>query len=240
MRRAALAAAAILATTACGVRQLPPPAAPDKVVPELDEPPPPPEEGRGVVVVDVTNGPAKVYEVLGTTAAGVSIAGRYGYASSVTTRVICNSTPCFATGPLGAYTLVLESTDPEKIERNVRDTVNLDLRRRPTVVRHAFGEGTRSSTLATVGAVTAMALGGTGVLVGGPVWLAGSLSDSTSDLASVGQTVFLAGAVTLGAGILLAILGRPTHQSGATTQWTLPNEKGPAVSPSTYPGANTF
>jgi hypothetical protein len=242
IRRTAPVAVAfvLLELTGCGVRELPPPTAPDKIVPELDEPPPAPEGGRGVVVIDATNGPAKVYEVLGTTAADVSLAGRYGHASSVTTRLVCNSTPCFTTGPLGAYTLVLESADPEKIERNVRDTVTLDLRRRPTVVRHTFGEGTRTSALSQAGP-TAVALGAGGLLLGGMFWFLGATRDPPDGFVSVGETTLIVSAVVLAAGIVVSIVGRPTHQSGATTQWTLPKDRGSGPSPTTtYPGANTF
>jgi hypothetical protein len=192
------------------------------------------------VVVDATNGPAKVYEVLGASAAAASIGAHSVYVSAISTRLVCATTPCSATGALGAYTLLLEPHDQGKVARDVRDTVTIDLRRRPTIVRHTFGEGTKTSALYPVG-LFAMTLGLTSAALGTPAWLVG-LSRDSDQLTTWGGGLVGAGAVTLAIGLVMMVVGQTTHQSGSTTHWTLPSDKNAPPAPSTesYPGTMTF
>jgi len=114
------------------VKNLPPPPLPEKIVPKLPDMPPG-EPGKGRVIFDAVDGPARVELVTGfrrTTATADTVTA---YGISVFTEVLCN-TPCFADLPYGTRDIkfVQQSTGREELWL-------VEFRKKPSVYRLDFG-----------------------------------------------------------------------------------------------------
>src|SRR4030095_16858837 len=99
--------AATVALTACGVRELPPPAAPSKSVPTPSIASQPPDEGEGQVLIDTTNGPARVSVVFDQNTR-VTAGGYVGQVTQTLAAPICASTPCTTNLKYGVYDVVFQ------------------------------------------------------------------------------------------------------------------------------------
>jgi hypothetical protein len=210
------------------VRNLPPPPAPSQEMPKDVANVPPEVEGKSRVVIDVTNGPARVDEVLAT-AQSAATDGRHTYVSyGEITRPVCLTTPCAVSLDYGQHNLRLVSTTSYQ----VGSVGTVDVGQNDSVFRHTMGEQSSGGAVHGLGA-TAAVLGGVGVILGGSFLLVGALSssattspDGTSSSSGSGVTTF--GAVTLGisAGLLalgigMMIASPPTSQEGSSTQFSL-------------------
>lgn len=225
-RLCAASGLAALLATGCGVEHLPPVSAPAKELPaEIDVPVEPPAPGTGRVILDTDGEPAKVVEITGTATATV---GGYN-ATIVGIRPLC-TTPCVVDLPYGSHPIVMRSLSDET---RLSET-ELEVGARAKVFRHTLGERTDGGGLRTLGS-SLLTLGVLAVTTGAILWLAGTASNSGSDLGSTGQLVtgLGAGGILLSIPVLLA--GRPTERAGSTTQWNLPPAASPAVPPPSLP-----
>ena len=216
---------AILGSTAC-VREVPPPAAPPRELPKAVANVPPEVEGQGRVVVDVTNGPARVDEVVAQAASATS-QGVVAYGEI--TRNVCLTTPCAVNLDYGQHNFrFVSTTDDQHYSEAV-----VDAGRGDTIFRHTMGEHTSGGAVHTVGGVSAV-LGTIGVLTGATLLGTGVLihSAATSDNPDSGSGLTTVGAVTTGiSAAVLAIgiglmVGSPaTNQEGASTQFSVDDTK---------------
>lgn len=217
------AMAMILATTAC-TRTLPPPAAPAHEMPSASIEVPPAVDGQATVVVDVTNGPARVDEVIAQEAAATSN-GVVAYGEL--TRNVCLTTPCAVNLDFGQHKFRFTSTsDGERYGTGVVTAGRSD-----SVFRHTMGEHSNGGSVHGIG-LAATSLGVLGALVGGSLLGTGALIQS-SDTAGTGSGSGLTtgGGVTLGIGLGLMAIGigmmvasPTTNQEGSSTQFTNTNQ----------------
>lgn len=206
MKQIGLVAIAALGTVACTSR-LPPPRVPDRQVPELATTPAPPGRGLGQVIVDATNGPARVSLIL---SAFTLHTGR-GTFSSLTARPLCPRTPCAVALGYGTYNLLLQSqTDPELISA---DAVQVGTA--PSIFRHTMGRNTSSPVL-MAGGITALSLGLSGALTGAIVLPL----DERTGLHAFGLYSLGIGAAVTAVGAVLMYMGRSEVQPGSSVQWT--------------------
>jgi hypothetical protein len=207
---AALLSVAMLA--GC-VSHLPAPAIPEKVAPELPLPPPPPAQGEGQIVVDTTNGAARVSVLLSTSVlAATSSNGSYATGMAVQSRTVCTATPCAVNLPYGAHTLVFQSKGDERVGSNA----DVQVGQSPSYVRHTMGAIDGMPGLEGGGLLLSV-LGGAGLIAGG-ILFAAAPKHSTSE--TTGKTTLGVGAGLLVAGVVMAIVGRPKIRPGASIQWT--------------------
>ncbi|MEO9232449.1 MAG: hypothetical protein ABI421_03860 [Polyangiaceae bacterium] len=210
------------------VRNLPPPPAPAQELPKPVANVPPDVEGKGRVVIDVTNGPAEVDEVLAT-AQSEATDGRHTYVSyGEVTRPICLTTPCAVNFEFGQHNLRLVS----KSDDHVGSVGTVDVGQNDSVFRHTMGTQSTGGVAHSLG-VTSTILGLTGAILGGSLLFVGAVSSSSQANAdgttsSSGSGLTGAGAVTLGIGAGLLALGiglmvasPPTIQEGSSTQFSL-------------------
>jgi hypothetical protein len=200
---AATLVAAALATTGC-VRQLPPPEAPAREISqdlrtraaELQAP-----EGRGIVVLDVTEGEATVTD-LGSEGDG---AGR---------REVC-TTPCVTDLSLGEHRVVFNRGGRS-------DEVTLNVEETPLVHRRTMSYDSGSHTEYSILATFGLGIGGltTAFLIDPLSQMGGNLTMADGALitaAVLGGALFTAGLV----GVILAIVDPRAVREGASTEWRL-------------------
>jgi hypothetical protein len=206
------------------VRNLPPPPAPAQELPKPVSNVPPELEGKSRVVIDVTNGPARVDEVLAT-AQSEATDGRHTYVSyGEITRPVCLTTPCAVNLDYGQHNLRLVSTNKD----DVGSVGTVDVGQSDSVFRHTMGQQSNGGAVHALG-TTSTILGLTGAILGGTFLLVGAASSSANpDGTSSGGGITTAGEVTLGIGVGLLALGigmmiasPPTSQEGASTQFSL-------------------
>lgn len=226
-RAMAMGLAALTASTGC-VRNLPPPPAPAQEMPKTTAEVPPETEGQSRVIVDVTNGPARVEEVIAQ-ASSASSQGVVAYGEL--TRNVCLQTPCAVNLDYGQHSFrFVSTTDNEHYSEAV-----VNANRDDSVFRHTMGEHSNGGVVHGLGA-TAAVLGVTGALVGGTLLLVGAASSSaTSDVdpqSSSGSGLKTAGAVTLGISAAVLVLGigmmiasPATNQDGSSTQFSLGSDR---------------
>jgi hypothetical protein len=206
------------------VRNLPPPPAPAQELPKPVANVPPDVEGKSRVVIDVTNGPARVDEVMAT-AQSEATDGRHTYVSyGEITRPVCLTTPCAVNLEYGQHNLRLVSTNKD----DVGSVGTVDVGQSDSVFRHTMGQQSTGGAVHALG-TTSTILGLTGAILGGSFLLVGAISSgSNPDGTSSGGGITTAGEVTLGIGVGLLALGigmmiasPPTSQEGASTQFSL-------------------
>jgi hypothetical protein len=215
------------------VRNIPPPPAPAQELPKPVANVPPEVEGKARVVIDVTNGPAAVEEVMAT-AESTATDGRHTYvAYGEVTRPVCLTTPCAVNLDYGQHNLRLLS----KTDDHVGSVGTVDVGQSDSVFRHTMGSVSTGGAAHSLG-VTSAILGVTGALVGGTLLLVGAASSSADDgtgassgsgLSSVGGVTLGIGAGLLALGIGLMIASPPSIQEGSSTQFSL-GESGGFVS----------
>lgn len=223
--RATAAVMLICFGQAACVRNLPPPPAPAQDMPKAVSNVPPDIEGKSRVVIDVTNGPAQVDEVLAT-AQSAATDGRHTYVSyGEITRPVCLTTPCTVNLDYGQHNLRLVS----KTSDQVGSVGTVDVGQSDSVFRHTMGQQSSGGAVHAIG-VTSATLGILGALTGGTLLLVGAASSSSDDGtgSSGGSGLTSVGAVTLGisAGLLalgigMMIASPPTTQEGSSTQFSL-------------------
>lgn len=200
-----------------------PPRAPDRAT-VTAEPPRAPTADEGTVVLDVTEGRARVELVTGRTQPdpnnNVWMTG-YGRGwqagmmpPNLTLRALC-MTPCAVNLPRGDHELLFEDLDPSAQRVS---TAMVRVGERPSVVRHALGAQQSDPG----GIIGALLLGGLGVVLmgaGGLLLGFGTDADGTDLRPGGGVTLGVGAALTI-AGTILGVRARPLIQPGATTQWT--------------------
>jgi hypothetical protein len=217
----------IFGATGC-VRNLPPPPAPTQEMPKTVGNIPPEVEGKARIVVDVTNGPAEVEEVMAQTEA-TATNGRQTYvAYGEVTRPVCLTTPCAVNLEYGQHNLrfVSKGDDSHASEGTV------DVGQSDSVFRHTMGEHSSGGAVHSLG-VTSGILGVTGMILGGSLLAVGALSSSSdpdgsspsSGLTTVGAATLGIGAGLLALGIVMAVASPATNQEGASTQFSLDDKK---------------
>jgi hypothetical protein len=221
----------ILFSSGC-VRNLPPPPVPVQEMPKTVGNIPPEVEGKGRIVVDVTNGPAQVDEVLAQTETAATNGRQTYVAYGEVTRPVCLTTPCAVSFDYGQHNLrFVSKTDDHKMSEGTVDVGQSD-----SVFRHTMGERSNGGAVHALG-TTSTILGLTGAVLGGTFLLVGAASSSDTvnpdgTTGSSGSGLTTVGAVTLGIGVGLLALGigmmvasPPTIQDGASTQFSLDNTK---------------
>ncbi|MEO8797236.1 MAG: hypothetical protein ABI551_05065 [Polyangiaceae bacterium] len=215
------AMAMILATTAC-TRTLPPPAAPAHEMPNASVEVPPEVEGQATVVVDVTNGPARVDEVIAQEAAATSN-GVVAYGEL--TRNVCLTTPCAVNLDYGQHNFRFTGTsDNERYGSGVVTAGRTD-----SVFRHTMGEHSSGGPVHGIGVATT-SLGILGALVGASLLGTGALiQTSDTNGSGSGSGLTTGGGVTLGIGLVAIGIGMmvaspTTNQEGSSTQFANTNQ----------------
>jgi hypothetical protein len=198
----------MLVLLGCG-RTIPPPEVPPRIAPPGLEQPGPAPGGTGRVLIDVTNGPAAVAQVLGrhqyAAAGGGAVVMGYG----MSTRPLCHFTPCWADLEVGDAELhIVHRADPELF-----DLVPIRVSSRTSMVRHTLGRSEPGGAAYFLG-LMGVTLGSSAVAVGVPLWAA--LDDP-----SAGMLITITGGVTAVLGILMMILDQPSVQMGSTNQYDL-------------------
>jgi hypothetical protein len=223
----------IFGATGC-VRNLPPPPAPAQEMPKTVGNIPPEVEGKGRIVVDVTNGPAEVDEVLAQTASAATNGRQTYVAYGEVTRPVCLTTPCAVNFEFGQHNLrFISKTDDHKMSEGTVDVGQSD-----SVFRHTMGERSNGGAVHALG-TTSTILGITGAVLGGPFLLVGAASSSANPdgtTSSSGSGITTVGAVTLGisAGLLALGIGMmvaspPTIQEGSSSQFSLDETAKPST-----------
>ncbi|MGH7279940.1 MAG: hypothetical protein ACRELY_00325 [Polyangiaceae bacterium] len=225
VRVSAMTMVIIFGSAAC-VRTVPPPAAPPQELPKSVANVPPEVEGEGRVVVDVTNGPARVDEVLAQAASATS-QGVVAYGEI--TRNVCLKTPCAVNLDYGQHNFRFVSTADDQ---HYSEAV-VDAGRGDTIFRHTMGEHTSGGAVHAIGGISAV-LGGVGLLTGATLLGTGVLihSAATSDDPNSGSGLTTVGAVTTGVsaallalGIGLMVASPATNQEGASTEFAADDAK---------------
>ncbi len=218
-------------TAAC-TKTVPPPAAPPHEMPKLTGSIPPEVEGQSRVVLDVTNGPARVDEVLAQAASATS-QGVVAYGEL--TRNVCLKTPCAVNLDYGQHNFrFVSTTDDQHYSEGV-----VDAGRNDSIFRHTMGEhssggavhaiGSTSAVLGVVGVLTGATLLGTGVLVHSAA--TSDNPDSGSGLTTVGAVTTGISAAVLALGIGLMVASPATNQEGSSTQYPAGDDEKPADAP---------
>jgi len=202
----------------CGFSEVAPPQAPAKEIPKDVEPrTTPPEPGLTRVVLDANGDKATVVEVVdatesvGTASVGGSTATVHGYAE--TTKPICVA-PCVADLKPGMHVLRFKADGDDRMSE-----ANVQVGDRPKVVRHAMGR-TEGTSFGYVSANVLVYLAATAAFTGGLIFAGGAATDSEKSM-TTGMVIGGAGLAGLAIGIPLAILTRPAHQPGATTEMAI-------------------
>jgi hypothetical protein len=200
----------------------------------------PPAPGKGRVVIDVTNGPARVVEVV---AHGTSVTHgrrRSYFSEGEITRPVCVTTPCAANFDFGQHELRFIS-QTEEVSWG-EGTVNVD--GNDAIFLHTMGRDDEGGAVHRTGNLLA-GLGFIGGLVGGGLILAGAISNASSqDGSHPGQGVITGGEVTLGIGLGMLVAGLvmdacdPSRvQQGSSSQFSIgaPPAQAPAQPVATPP-----
>jgi hypothetical protein len=173
------------------VHYLPPPPVPEPVMPAGWLPLGLPTTGSGRVFLDATNGPAEVKERKGRT----------------DLRLVCWATPCVAELPFGHH--ALEFTSLSDSDVNGTGTVEVN---GPTVAyRFTMGRTQHWKDLFKVPGVLSL------ILSAGLLFIAAEPKDAAAELR---LGVLGVGALTIGLGVVLLLLGNEERQDGRGMQWT--------------------
>jgi len=208
----------------CGVRMLPSRAIPRRVLPpSVVEPASSPPPGHGRVLVDVTDGPTDVEEVVarGKVAQKRTVlVGGVPHASTTMedmemTKRLCQ-TPCYLDLPYGRHDLKFVLRSDGKT-----DSAIVSFEKQPTAYRRSLGffdrkVGTRWGGFILT--ITGGAFVASGGLVAGIE--AGDLGGKNKSY-GVPIGFIVTGAVVAGVGIYLLIRSRPVKQDGVAVQWPL-------------------
>jgi hypothetical protein len=194
-----------LALAGCTV-ELPPPKAPIARLPPIELPDDPPPAGFGRVVINTTDGPSRVDEILGE----AYVPYRHGYnGRKVEVTRNLGTTPCVVDLPYGNHDLELSSLAND----HEHDRVRYHFKSGEThgYVRR-LGYHDPRSVQEQVGA----ALIGFGAAMAGASILTGTLQGR-----DWGLGLGIPGAVMLLIGIPLAATARSVEQPGAATWWKI-------------------
>jgi len=203
-----------LQATACFSRQvLPARTQPSRDRPSIAIEPGPPPPGTGRVVLDSTDGPTEVQEVVAYASGEAYGARGFGFASATSTKPICE-TPCVADLPYGNHHLLFGRDDA-----NARYEATVVAGAKPSVYRVAPSVTTGPSARGLAVVIDVLALS---ALIFGPVVMANASkapSDVRENYQAAAVAVTVAGVVALGVGLVVDFAGRGTIQPGSGVQW---------------------
>lgn len=204
--------AVALAVLGCGasVRR---PHAPARIVPDVSLGTTSPAPDRGRAILDVVDGPARVWEVV------ADYPGNHPHdpLAGALLRRVCTS-PCVVDLPHGVHRLAFTRVADRR--RRPRDTSLVYIGPGTTVYRRALGRPPRTFTGLTIGGIVLAGISGAGVGAGLLGW---SLGRAFGDEEMETSMAIVLGASMgpLVAGILMIAVGKDDGAEGVDVQWSI-------------------